>query len=136
MANGNLLCDPGSSDQCSVISQRSGLGWEVGGRFKREGVHVYIHLIHFIVQQRLTRRCRAIILQLERNENALCVVQRTQHIAISGSMEHTLGNSGLLHACKKSYLSLVITHSQMTEFSSKKTFISSYQQTPVELGLA
>ena len=31
--------------------------------------------------------------------------------------------------------SLVITHSKMIEFSSKKTFISSYQQTPIELGL-
>ena len=32
--------------------------------------------------------------------------------------------------------SLVITHSRMIEFSSKKTFISSYHQTPIELGLA
>ena len=33
------------------------------GRPKREGIYVYIKLIHFVVQQKLTQHCEAIILQ-------------------------------------------------------------------------
>ena len=40
-------------------------GWdgEVRGSSKREGICVYRELIHFIVQQKLTQHCKAIILQ-------------------------------------------------------------------------
>ena len=41
-------------------------GWDGGGvqgRFKREGIYEYIWLIQFIVQQKLTKHCKAIILQ-------------------------------------------------------------------------
>ena len=40
-------------------------GWdgEVRGRSKREGLCVYIELLHFIVQQKLTQHYKAIILQ-------------------------------------------------------------------------
>ena len=34
-------------------------------RFKREGTHVCLHLIHLIVQQKLTERCKGIIHQLK-----------------------------------------------------------------------
>ena len=39
-------------------------GWdvEVGGMFKREGIYALIYLIHFVVQQKLTQHCKAIIL--------------------------------------------------------------------------
>ena len=37
-----------------------------GGRFQREGIYVYIELTHFIVQQKLTQHCKAIILQLKK----------------------------------------------------------------------
>ena len=37
-------------------------GW-VGGRLKREGIYVYIWLIHVAVQQKLTQHCKAIIFQ-------------------------------------------------------------------------
>ena len=37
----------------------------MGERFKREGIHVYIRLIHFVVPQKLTQHCKAIILQLK-----------------------------------------------------------------------
>ena len=30
-----------------------------GGRSKREGIFVYIQLIHFLVQQKLTQHCKA-----------------------------------------------------------------------------
>ena len=35
----------------------------IGGRLKREGIHVYIQLIYLIVQQKLTQPCKGIILQ-------------------------------------------------------------------------
>ena len=38
-------------------------GGGVGGRSRREGLKVYIKLIHFIVQQKLTQHCKAILLQ-------------------------------------------------------------------------
>ena len=45
-------------------------GWDggggMGGRSKREGIYVYIQLIHFGVQQKLTQHCKAIILQLKK----------------------------------------------------------------------
>ena len=40
------------------------MGWEVGGRFKREGTSVYLWLIHGDVWQKPTQHCKAIILQL------------------------------------------------------------------------
>ena len=43
-------------------------GWDrEGGREAQEGgdmgIYVYIRLIHFVVQQKLTQHCKAIILQ-------------------------------------------------------------------------
>ena len=37
----------------------------VGGRLKREWVYVYTQLVHVIAQQKLTRRCKAILLPLK-----------------------------------------------------------------------
>ena len=42
IANGNLLYDSVNSNQGSVTTQRGGMGWEVGGRFKRKGTYVYL----------------------------------------------------------------------------------------------
>ena len=41
------------------------MGWEVGGRFKREETYVYLWLIHVDVWQKPTLYCKAIILQLK-----------------------------------------------------------------------
>ena len=38
----------------------------VGGRSNRDRIYVYIELIHFIVQQKLTQHCKAIILQFKK----------------------------------------------------------------------
>ena len=43
-------------------------GWDRdGGREMQEGgdmgIYVYIYLIHFVIQQKLTNHCKAIILQ-------------------------------------------------------------------------
>ena len=43
------------------------MGWEVGGRFKREGTYVYPWLIHVDIWQRPTQYYKAIILQLKIN---------------------------------------------------------------------
>ena len=40
------------------------MGWDVG-KFKREGMYVYLWLIHTIVWQKQTQYCKAIILQLK-----------------------------------------------------------------------
>ena len=38
---------------------------EMEGRFKREGTHAYLWLIHAEVQHKATKFCKAIILQLK-----------------------------------------------------------------------
>ena len=47
--SGNLQYSIRSSALCSLMTKRSGMG-----------IYVYIKLIHFIVQQKLTQHCRAI----------------------------------------------------------------------------
>ena len=45
-------------------------GWdgeEIGERFKREVIYVYLWLIHVEVRQKTTKFCKAIILQLKKN---------------------------------------------------------------------
>ena len=46
IANGNLLYGSGNSNRGSVSIYRDGMGREMGGRFKREGIYVYLWLIH------------------------------------------------------------------------------------------
>ena len=47
------------------------MGWEVGGKFRREGTYVYLWLIHVDVWQKPTQYCKAIILQLKINFKSL-----------------------------------------------------------------
>ena len=56
IASENLLHDSGSANWCSVITWRSGMGREAGGR---------LWLIHVDVWQKPTQYCKAIILQLK-----------------------------------------------------------------------
>ena len=44
----------GNSNQASLTTQRGGMGWEVGGRFKREGTYVDLWLICVDVWQKST----------------------------------------------------------------------------------
>ena len=46
---------------CGDLEGRDGVG--VGGRLTRKGIYVYIQQIHFVVQQKLTQHCKAIIVQ-------------------------------------------------------------------------
>ena len=59
----DLLCAPGSSTQCSVTTKSGGMGWEMGGRFRREATYVNLWLIHVDVWQKPAQYCKAIILQ-------------------------------------------------------------------------
>ena len=45
------------------INLECGMGWETGERFKREGIYVYLWLIHIEVCQKTAKFCKAIILQ-------------------------------------------------------------------------
>ena len=38
----------------------------MGGRFKKEGIYVYIELLHIVVQQKLIQHCKAIIFQFKK----------------------------------------------------------------------
>ena len=46
---GNLPYDSGNSNRDSVSTERGGVGREMGGRFKREGLSVHLWLIHVAV---------------------------------------------------------------------------------------
>ena len=55
--SGKLLYSTESSGQCSVMTQRGAMGvqWEGGSR---EGIYVYIQLIHTVVRQKVTQHCK------------------------------------------------------------------------------
>ena len=60
-AAGKPLHDTRSSARRSGQTLWGGPG--VGGRLRREQMHVYLRQIHAVVQQKLTQLCKAIILQ-------------------------------------------------------------------------
>jgi len=46
------------------------VGWtEVRGRYKKEGIYVYMWLIHGVGRQKPTQHCKTIILQLKKKED-------------------------------------------------------------------
>ena len=51
IASGKLLYNTGSSTWGSLTTWRGGMGWGLGGRFKREETHVHFKLIHVVVWQ-------------------------------------------------------------------------------------
>ena len=48
-----------------ISTQRGGVGREMGGRFKREGIYVYLWLNHVEIWRKTTKFCKAVILQLK-----------------------------------------------------------------------
>ena len=44
-ANGDLLSGSGNSNRGSVSTWRGGMGREMGGGFRKEGIYVYLWLI-------------------------------------------------------------------------------------------
>ena len=65
IVNGNLQYDSRNSNRGAVTIYGSGMGRKVGGRFRRQGTHVYLWLIHVEIWQKTTKFCKAIILQLK-----------------------------------------------------------------------
>ena len=47
------------------------MGWEVGGRFEREGIYVYLWLIHVAIWQKPTQYYKATTLQFKINKKSL-----------------------------------------------------------------
>ena len=66
IASGKQPHSTGRSALCFVIDHLEGWDRE-GGKETQEGgdmgIYVYIQLIHFVIQQKLTHPCKAIILQ-------------------------------------------------------------------------
>ena len=54
---------------CDVLEEWDGFGHWAGGRSKREWILVCICLIHFIIQQRLTQHCKAVIVQFKKRRD-------------------------------------------------------------------
>lgn len=64
----------------------------MGGRFKREGTHIYLWLTHVDVWQRPTQYCEAIFLQLKISlEKERGLLYRDPHFP-----DHLLGHSTVL----------------------------------------
>ena len=61
IASGKLLFSTGSSAWCCDDLEGSDGGNGVERRTKRVGIYVFTWLIHFVVQQKLTQHCKAII---------------------------------------------------------------------------
>ena len=98
IANGNFPYDTGNSNLvlCDKWEQQNGEG--VGGRFKREGVYVYLWLIHLDARQRPIQYCKSMILllkinKLNKNENERKERKKTEfqnfrtfHICVFGTL--------------------------------------------------
>ena len=77
----------------------------MGGKLKREGIYVYLELIHAVEQQKLTQRCTEVISQLKINVRdfpACPVVENLPSSAgdagsIPGQGTKTLHATGLVH---------------------------------------
>ena len=69
ITNQNLLYGSGNSNRGSVSTWRGGMGREMGGRLQREGIYVYLWLIHVEVWQKTAKFCKAIILQLKKKKS-------------------------------------------------------------------
>ena len=64
------------------------MGWEAGGRFKRERTYVYLWLIHVDGWQKPAQYHKAIILQLKIDKFFFFFFKRT----VVGSRKNGLGN--------------------------------------------
>ena len=64
IASGKLL----SNRELNPVLSDNLEGWDgcgVGGRLKREGTYIYLWLIHDVVRQKPTQRCKANTLQFD-----------------------------------------------------------------------
>ena len=68
IANGELLQSTRNPAQGSVMTSRGGK-WGWGGReIKREGIYVYISLIHFVAPQKLAQHVKQLYFNKKNNK--------------------------------------------------------------------
>ena len=68
------MCSMAQETQTGALYQPgAGMGKEMGGRFKREGIYVHLWLIDVEVWQKTVKFCKAIILQLKNNHKLTCI---------------------------------------------------------------
>ena len=76
-------------------------GWNgVGGRFEREGTHVYLWLIHVDVWQKTTEHCKATILQLKRNKLKQTWWKLFSYVKMNYEINIPSYENELLYKCK------------------------------------
>ena len=85
------------------------MGGGVGGRSKRQGIYVYIQLIHFIVQQKPTQNCKPIILQFKKMK---CNI----HVEDAYVINVCISTNGTLCVTSTQIKKQRITSSQVTPF--------------------
>ena len=78
-----------------------GMGWEVGGGFRKEGTCVYLWLMHVDVWQKPTQYCKAITLQLKINLKRETLLHRvvtryqpSTGLALEGPCPYVAGAGG------------------------------------------
>ena len=76
------------------------MGWEVGGRFKREGTYVYLWLIHVDIWQKPTQFCKAIILLLKINT----LRKNTDFYKSLKKMKHKVFKNISLRMCSSGFI--------------------------------
>ena len=72
-----------NSVQCSGTTEnRDGMGWGVGGRFKREGTYVYLWLIHIVWQKPTSKEQRLRSCRRAERSYSTFQVRRGGHVEI------------------------------------------------------
>ena len=61
-----ICCVSQETQTRALYQPGGGMGREMGGRFRREGIYVYLWLIYVEVLQKATKFCKAMILQLKK----------------------------------------------------------------------
>ena len=54
----------------------------MGKKSKKEGVYVYVRLIHFAVQQKLTQQCKGTILKKKERKKNCCILHVPLFVSI------------------------------------------------------
>ena len=90
-----LIISKNLSQLRKYLTYRGGMRREMGGRFKREGIYVYLWLIHVEVWQKTTKFCKAIIFQLK-NKQIFFKKKIIEFILINGIIKTMIYNDLIL----------------------------------------
>ena len=90
-----LIISKNLSQLRKYLTYRGGMRREMGGRFKRDGLYVYLWLIHVEVWQKTTKFCKAIIFQLK-NKQIFFKKKIIEFILINGTIKTMIYNDLIL----------------------------------------